>query len=100
MYICSAYYAMSKETQEIVDNMELTAGTTCTWKDMQYIVIFAENIESLVRSYTHEPSSGPYKVSMHTLIETNLKKKQLVIFLFVSALIVQHLLFKICHHTM
>ena len=30
MYICSAYYAMSEETQEIMDNMQLPVGTTCT----------------------------------------------------------------------
>ena len=99
MYTYSAYYVILEETKEIVDNMELTAGTTCTWKDMRYAVIFADNIESLVRSYAHEPSSGLYKVLMQTLTETNIKKKQLVICLFVSAFIVQHLLFKICNHT-
>jgi hypothetical protein len=52
MYIYSAY-AVLEETQEIVDNMELTAGTTCTWKDMWYVIIFADNIEILVRIYTH-----------------------------------------------
>jgi hypothetical protein len=99
MYICSAYYAMSEETQEIDDNMEITAGTTCTWKDMRYVVIFAENIETLVGIYAHEPSSSPYKLLMHTLTETNVKKKLLVITLFVSAFIELHLLFNICHHT-
>ena len=53
MYTYSAYYAMLEETKEIVDKMELTAGTTCTWKDMWHAVIFADNIESLVRSYAH-----------------------------------------------
>jgi hypothetical protein len=53
MYIYSAYYAVLEETQEIVDNMELTAGTTCTWKDMSYVIIFADNIEILVRIYAH-----------------------------------------------
>jgi hypothetical protein len=68
MYIYSAYYAVLEETQEIVDNMELTTGTTCTWKDMWYVIIFAGNIEMLVGIYTHEPSSAPYKLLMHTLL--------------------------------
>jgi hypothetical protein len=91
MYICSAYYAMSEETQEIVDNMEITAGTTCMWKDMRYVVIFADNIETLVGIYAHESRSEPYKLLMHTLTETNFKKKLLVITLFVSAFIELHL---------
>jgi hypothetical protein len=91
---------MSEETQEIVDNMEIIAGTTCTWKDMRYVIIFAENIKTLVGIYAHEPSSSPYKLLMHTLTETNVKKKLLVITLFVSAFIELHLLFNICHRTM
>ena len=91
---------ISVEERVIVDNMELTAGTTCTWKDMRYAVIFADNIETFVRCHADEQSSGQYKVLMQTLNETNIKKTLLVISLFISSFIVQHLLFKICHHTM
>jgi hypothetical protein len=88
MYVCSAYYAMSEETQEIVVNMELTAGTTCAWKEMWFIIHFANCINLLVGKYAHAPSSAPYKLLMHTLTKTNINKKLLVIILFVSAFIV------------
>ena len=79
MFICSAYYAMSEETQEIIDNMELTAGTTCTWKDTRFVIGFANSINLLVGKYAYAPSSGPYKVLIHTLTRTNINKKLLVI---------------------
>ena len=40
----------------------------------EQVVISVDNIETLVRMYAHELSSGPYKILMHTLAETNVKK--------------------------
>lgn len=70
---------MSEKTQEIIDNMELTAGTICTWKDTRFVIGFANSINLLVGKYAYEPSSGPYKLLIHTLTKTNIKKKLLVI---------------------
>jgi len=60
MFTCSAYYAMSEKTQEIIDNMELTAGTICTWKDTWFVIGFAKSINLLMDKYAYEPSFGPY----------------------------------------
>src|ERR1043165_3411279 len=79
MFTCPAYYAMSEKTQEIINNMELTAGTICTWKDTRFVIVFANNINVFVGKYASEPSSGPYKLLIHTLTKTNIKKKLLVI---------------------
>ena len=67
MFICSAYYAMSEETQEIIDNIELTVVTICTWKDTWFVIRFANSINLLVGKYAYAPSFGPYKLLIHTL---------------------------------
>ena len=79
MFTCSAYYAMSEKTQEIIDKMKLTAEIICTWKDTQFVIGFANSINVLVGKYESEPSSRPYKLLIHTLRKTNIKKKLLVI---------------------
>jgi hypothetical protein len=81
MYICSTYKAMSEETQEIVDNMELTAGITYTWKEMRFVVNFVNCINSLVHIYAHEPNSALYKLLTHTLTKINIHMNLLVIIL-------------------
>ena len=68
-----------KKTQEIIDNMELTTGTICMWKDTRFLIGFANSINLLVGKYASEPSSGPYKLLIHTLTKTSIKKKLLVI---------------------
>jgi hypothetical protein len=63
----------------ILENMELTVGTICTWIDTRFVTGFANSINVLVGKYASEPSSGPYKLLIHTLTKTNIKKKLLVI---------------------
>src|SRR4051812_32171816 len=63
--------------------MELIAGTICTWIDTHFVIGFANSVNLLVGKYAYEPSSGPYKLLIHTMTKTNINKKLLVkIYLF------------------
>ena len=49
------------------------------WKDTRFVIGFANGINVLVGKYAPEPSSRPYKLLIHTLTKTYIKKKLLVI---------------------
>ena len=70
---------LCQKKHKIIGNMELTARTTYTWKDTWFVIDFANSINLLVGKYAYAPSSGPYKLLIHTLTRTNINKKLLVI---------------------